>query len=255
MMQETRRRLLEAALVYYQEFIEVRRDDPDAQAELAVTRDLVRSILNDLAVLQGTGRHFLLKESAVRDELALSEEQRAQLTQLFEEMDKHRHDAFEKLRQLPPKERQQRILAEIRPNENAIALILKPAQMDRLRQIAWQCHGPMAFHDPDIIAELKLTAEQKKQIRAIEANVFFEKMPPPFGEPLAMPFGQGPDGVRKSVTKQILAVLDETQTQRWNQLIGQPFAHAGRIFLPPGPLPGGFMPPPFEGKRDFFGPK
>jgi hypothetical protein len=115
----------------------------------------------------------------VRDELALSEEQRAQLTLLFEEMDKQRHYAFEKLHQLPPKERQQRILAEIRPNENAITLILKPAQVDRLRQIAWQCHGPMAFHDPDIIAELKLTAEQKKQIRPIEANVFFEKMPPP----------------------------------------------------------------------------
>ena len=141
------------------------------------------------------------------------------------------------------------------PQPSKHPLILKPAQVDRLRQIAWQCHGPLAFHDPFLIAELKLTAEQKKQIRAIEANVFFEKMPPPAGEPPAMPPGKVFGGMRKSMLNQVLAILTEAQNRRWNELIGPPFANAGEIFLPPGPLPGGFIPPPFEGKRDFFSPK
>src|ERR1019366_5547149 len=181
-MQDVRRRLLEAALAYYQEFIEQRREDPNAQAELAVTRDLVETILNDLAMMQGAGRHFLLKEPTVRDDLALSDDQRAQVTQLFERLDQNRQDSFEKFHQLAPAQRQKRFLEEVRSNEAAIVAILQPAQLDRLRQIAWQCHGPMAFHDPYVVSELKLTTEQKQQIRTIEASMFFDRPPLPPGE-------------------------------------------------------------------------
>jgi hypothetical protein len=44
--------------------------------------------------------------------------------------------------------------------------------------------------------------------------------------------------------KQMLTVLTKAQTKRWNELIGMPFLGADQVFLPPGPPPGGFMPPP-----------
>ncbi len=47
-----RKRLLTSALAYYQEFIELRRDDADAQAELRDTKRKVERILADLAVLR-----------------------------------------------------------------------------------------------------------------------------------------------------------------------------------------------------------
>ncbi len=47
-----RQRLLEAALLYYQKFIDQRHDDPAAQAELIATQERVQKILSDLAVLR-----------------------------------------------------------------------------------------------------------------------------------------------------------------------------------------------------------
>jgi hypothetical protein len=244
MMFDVRRRLLEAALVYYQEFIEQRREDPGAQAELAETRDLVRKILNDLMMLQGAGRHFLLKESAVREDLALSVEQCAQLSSLFERMDQHRDNVLDKLSQASPEDRRKDFLDKVRRCEDAIVAILKPTQFDRLRQIAWQCHGPKAFNDPFIESELKLTAEQKHQIRLTESKMFFNT-PPPL-DPSMMPSLKSLGGKRRVAVTQILAMLTEAQTKRWNELIGRPFASADQIVLPPPPG-GVFLPPPGGG--------
>jgi len=147
-------------------------------------------------------------------------------------------------KRLTPEERQKRFIEEVRGNEEAIVAILQPAQLERLRQIAWQCQGSMAFHDPYVVAELKLTTEQKRQIRSIEASKYFDKPPPPPKDPPGGGPRKGFDGKRKAVMKQVMAELTEAQTKRWRELIGRPFAGADQIFLPPGPPPGGLMPPP-----------
>ena len=46
--------------------------------------------------------------------------------------------------------------------------LLAAAQRSRLRQIGLQAEGPGAFNEPEVVAELKLTAEQRDQIRTIE---------------------------------------------------------------------------------------
>src|SRR5262249_19743262 len=51
-----RKRLLQSALVYYQEFIDQRQGDPAAQEELRETKARVEKILSDLAALLGVGR-------------------------------------------------------------------------------------------------------------------------------------------------------------------------------------------------------
>jgi hypothetical protein len=249
-MQNFRRRLLETALVYYQEFLDLRREDADAQAELAVTRDRVKKILDDLAVLQGFWHPSLLKDRTVLDDLKLSPEQRTQITELLGRMDQQRQESFREFHRLSSEERQKRFLELVRSNDAALAAILTPEEVRRLRQIALQCQGPMAFQEPEVASALKLTGSQRKQIRTIDTNFFLEK--PPFEG-----FG-GPGGAawkaleerRKSALKQIVAILTAEQSHRWQEMTGEPFANAGRIFLPVGPFRFGFGPPPPPG----FGP-
>ena len=63
-MEGLRKRLLASALAYYQEFIDQRRSDPAAQAELRDTTRRVETILADLAVLRAAGELYLLVQPA-----------------------------------------------------------------------------------------------------------------------------------------------------------------------------------------------
>ena len=78
-MEGLRKRLLASALAYYQEFVEQRRDDPGAQAELRDTTRRVETILADLAVLRAAGELYLLGQPSVLDDLRLDEGQRAKV--------------------------------------------------------------------------------------------------------------------------------------------------------------------------------
>jgi len=81
-MQSIRKRLLETALAFYQEFMKQRENDPSAQAELERTQTRVKSILADLAAIQGAWKHFLLNESEVQSELRLDDDQRERLRRI-----------------------------------------------------------------------------------------------------------------------------------------------------------------------------
>lgn len=235
-MQEVRRRLLETALTYYQEFIEQRSEDPEAQAELAITRDQVKRILADLAVLQGAGRHFLLKEPAVLDDLGVDAGQREKLQGFFLQLDSQHREFFSKFGQLVPEDRQKRFLDIVRANELLMASILNPEQIKRLQQITLQCQGAMAFRDPEVMAKLQLTGEQKSRIRAPETGMFAGGPVPPWSNPKMRAAN------RTALMKQILEILSDSQTRQWETLIGRPFAAADQVFLP-GPPPGNFGPP------------
>src|SRR3954467_15295593 len=95
MMQGLRRKMLEWALSYYQQFVQQRSDDPDFQADLAATRDRVKKILDDLAELEGSGHLFLLNADDVLDDLGATQDQRQQLRALNRQMAEHRDQAFQ----------------------------------------------------------------------------------------------------------------------------------------------------------------
>jgi hypothetical protein len=237
-----RRRLLNAALEYYQEFIEQRRDDPDAQTALRETRDQVKKILGDLAVLQGAWQFLLLNHPAVLDNLDLTEEQRDRITALKRRADQQ-WDAFSGVRRLTPEEQRKRFLEQARSNDAAVAAILRPEQISRLRQIALQCQGPRAFLEEDVATELKLTTAQRERIRAIEAERFFDRSDCHPGGPPAAPPWQMRDQAPRPTVERIEAVLNQEQRQRWREMIGEPFRGPlpmffpgpPRLFGPPGP--------------------
>jgi serine/threonine protein kinase len=214
-LEGVRKRLLRSALAFYQEFVEQRRDDPEAQAELRDTTRRVQTILADLAVLRAGSKLYLLCQPNVLADLRLNEAQRAQVKELTARGGKWWMESLKDLGRLSSAERGRRALAHARANEADLAAILNPAQQARLRQIGLQSEGAGAFRDPEVVAALKLTAQQRKRIRAIEEEAFFRWMRTAWG---------GPATARKArpARERILEVLTGEQRRRWRRMAGRP---------------------------------
>jgi hypothetical protein len=261
-LQGLRKKLLESALAYYQEFIDQRSDDPAIQAELAMTRDKVRQILADLAELEGAGHLYLVNEPDVLADLEVDDSQRTRLRDLNQMLGEKREEVFRDFRRQSSEERRTRFLELARANESGVAAILNPDQLIRLRQIAIQWKGLGAFRDPTVVAALKLSAQQQEKIKAIEADMFFVAFGPfgpggPGGLPRGGPGGPQPIGMKKGPDAKkspedfwrmsaermqaALTVLSEVQRQSWNDLTGKPFVRRKGPFRSGGP--GGFGPP------------
>ncbi len=188
-----RRRLLETALAYYQQFIDLRKDDPNATAELEATRARVSGVLADLAVMQGSYRHLLLGRPDVQDELDLTDEQREQVRDLADRMGGPRGERGRGFAGMSAEQLSQMIVEKIKAHEAAVAALLTADQRKRLGQIALQFRGPFAFQDSEVIAALKLTAAQREKMRALEAEGFGRRPGPDFGGP-GGPGGPGGKG-------------------------------------------------------------
>jgi serine/threonine protein kinase len=244
---ETRRKLLEGALRYYQEFIDQHQDDPSIRDDLAASRTRVALILDDLAAQQDYLRlmqlSMLLAETSVQEDLRITRGQREQIRELPDQFGRKRGETFREARKLPEEERGKQFKAMAAASDRAIAAILTPEQVRRLTQIALQQRSPEAFGEPEVIEALALKPGQLQKIRALAD----EARPWPGGPPF--PGGFGPDPHRKReppwkiATEQALGVLTDGQKARWNELAGEPFK---------GDLHFGFGGPPGPG-RDFPG--
>ncbi len=215
-MEGLRKRLLGSALAYYREFIDERRSDPDAQAELRDTTRRVETILADLAVLRAAGQLYLLIQPTALDDLRLDEGQRTRVAELSARAAARWTDAFGDPARLPPRSERIRIgLEQARANEAEVDAILTPPQRVRLRQIALQSEGPAAFREPEVVEALGLTPGQRERIRAIEDEALF-------GQIREMQSGKPLEDAGKPAMERILAVLTAEQVRRWNELAGDP---------------------------------
>jgi len=236
-MQATRKRLLETALALYQEFLEQRKSDPTAQAELEQTQKRVRAILADLSVIQGAWRHMLLAEPAVHDDLALDGSRRDKLRDIIGDIEPF-GERFGDLLKLSREEREARLIDDMRRHETRIAAVLTPAQSLRFEQIALQSRGLLAFRDAAVIAQLKLATEQRERLSFLELE-----MGPPPGEGFRGDFGSGapkhgrPENapVPRGNMDKALAVLTPEQLKVWQSMTGPKFTG----FRPRGPGPPG----------------
>lgn len=272
-LETVRQRLLETALAYYQEFIEMRKDDPAAQTELAATRDRVRKILADLAVIQGDRNLYLLSEPIVLEQLHLSPAQKEAIGEIGGTMGRRREESFRDFGRLTNEERKSRFLEMARTRDSALQKILQPDQVARFRQLALQSQEPMAFLQPDVVSTLGISNEQKEKIRSRMEGILMGGGPPPVG----MGFGPGPrsdfkgdrkgefkgerkgdfrgemgprdpqgrppegrghpprDEMRRQAMAQIRMLLTPEQQAKWLKMTGDP------VDLPwPNPFRGGF---------------
>jgi serine/threonine protein kinase len=235
-MEGLRKRLLSSALSYYQEFVEERSNDPDAQAELRDTTQQVETILADLAVLRAAGELYLLIQPSALDDLRLGEGQRARVAELSARAGKRWFESFGDPRKLPRAAKRVRLaLEQARANEAEVDAILTPSQHRRLRQLALQSEGSAAFREPEVIDALRLTPAQREQIRAIEEEVRFSQMREMrSGTPAAeADKPRVPKGLQ--ALDAILGVLSAEQLRRWQEMAGEPIRGTLRAF----PIPFG----------------
>jgi serine/threonine protein kinase len=222
-----RKRMLWSVLEHYTEFIRERKDDPREQAELVDAKSRVEKILADLTVLRAATQLYLLRQPAVLDALVLDAEQRPKIAQFCDRIGKEWLESLGDVGRLSPPERSRRAIQRARAYEIEVKTLLTTAQQARLRQIGLQAEGAGAFGEPEVIAELRLTTEQREQIRAIEREALFAWMRGPVGE--------SAKARETSAAERILAILTEEQRQRWRTLTGDTLQAALTPFLPPPP--------------------
>jgi hypothetical protein len=211
----TRRRLLETALEYYQDFIARQQNDPSTKKELEASRAKAEKILGELTILMGAHRYSLLRHEAVRKELQLSADQQAAFARLEQRWDK----GFLEIGPPGPKWDRRR-LALAREQEAEVAKLLRSEQLRRFKQLVLQSAGPSAFREAEVLAALKLTAEQRERIRVIEAELFFAQ-----AESLHLggpPFKKYEE-LRAAAMERIQNVLTPTQAAQWREMIGRRF--------------------------------
>jgi serine/threonine protein kinase len=233
-----RLRLLEAALAYYQNFLDQHRDDPTIQKELETSQAKARALREELTILMRSIQYVPLHQKEVQEELQLTADQREALNR----MRKKWGEGFQRGWGRARGDRERLRLELAREQEAEVLKLLSPGQYRRFKEIALQFLGPFAFSAPEVAEALQLTAEQKKQIRTIQEQFGIWFLGPPFGPP-----GGGPKEARKNVQEKILGLLTREQKQKWDDLVGKPFEGLRPPYPPqPGPQgapPGGPTPP------------
>jgi Spy/CpxP family protein refolding chaperone len=124
--------------------------------------------------ISGSGMIFFAvdRNTPLKEKLKLTDEQVNKLREAMKPIHDKRH---EMLRGLNPaevsderlKQMQEETVALIAESKKIVQGVLKPEQFTRLQQIDYQMAGAGAFADPDVQAALKMTDDQKKQIKTI----------------------------------------------------------------------------------------
>jgi serine/threonine protein kinase len=254
-MFDARRKLLETALEYYQNFLDANWADVAEQADLEKGKAHVSRILDQLATLQGVKLISLAREASVQEELKLAKSQRDNLVDLDEQSNRERQKAYIASRNLPPEERRESDYKLAKQHETRLMEVLNEQQLERLKQIDRQLQGPRVFQDSTIASALKLTVDQKAKVRKIAEESLQAMLP--FGDKGGGKKGgkeRGPrfDRVQKAEIKKVLEVLSPEQQARWQELAGPTFeGQVTNRFFGMGPPP----PRDFGGKGPPGGPK
>jgi hypothetical protein len=176
-----------------------------------------------------SGAGFLIENEAVQKELKLTDEQVKKCKAINQELREKHQDDFEKLKGLKKEDRAEQLKEVMRAiseeTMKALAGVLDPQQAKRLYQIDLQQRGPQAFTDPAIEKALKLSDDQKTQIKTLnddaakEIRDTFESA----GGGKSLDLGKKMLAVRKETLERITAVLTDKQKQEWSSLTGKPF--------------------------------
>jgi serine/threonine protein kinase len=231
---EIRMKLLEAALTYYQGFIEQHGDDPTIQAELEDSRSRAARILQEIIAMQDTNKLKLLALEPIQRDLRLTDNQQARIAERWKELVDYWKEHAGDVRQSELKLREL-ILTLIQRGDRAVAEILTPDQRRRLRQIAIQQLGIRAFRHPTVIKALGLTLEQR---HALLRRLQIESFTSDDLHKLVSPDASLKQIAHKVVERQrqwIKSIVQEElsaeQQARWKELTGEPLEGSALFFL------------------------
>jgi Spy/CpxP family protein refolding chaperone len=163
---------------------------------------------------------MLLRQESVQKELKVTDDQLKKIEDLSEQMREKFQEAFG----LEGEERNKKMQELRQENDKALAGILKPDQLKRLKQISYQQQGAMAVADPEVAKALQLSDAQKEVIR--KAN---QEMGAQMRE-LFTPGSPPDEEARKKMTElrtatadKIMKSLTSEQKAKLKELQGPPF--------------------------------
>ena len=206
----------------------------------------------------------LVREPAVQEDLKLKDKQKTKLNEALGQLDQKRQDvsmkAFRAMREnaapgvpgdMPNRDELIAAQAEFDTNsEQAIAQVLEPKQMTRLRQIALQQEGLMAVTRDEIAEKINLSDPQREAIREIIQEmraaqgellrslsggtgimVASVKADPAGGPPRPDPatmdrlkkMHEGREKIQKTDLQRINKLLTKKQGAAFTKLMGEPF--------------------------------
>jgi hypothetical protein len=183
---------------------------------------------------QMSGYSALLTNESVQKELRLDEGQVAKVKDAVKTVTDKYKDETAKVRELQGDERrtkQQELTKEVTADTlKAIGEILKPDQLQRLDQIRLQASGYRAFSRPEVQSALKLTDEQKENIKTItdDAAKALQALGGG-GQGSGRRRNQGGQGnsqrtaIQKETMDKIGSVLTDPQKKTWKDMTGDPF--------------------------------
>jgi Spy/CpxP family protein refolding chaperone len=172
------------------------------------------------------GVAMLIDNESVQKELNLDKDQVDKAKEAVQKVRDNHKDEFAKLQDLGQDERRQKgqELSRTVSEESlkALADVLKPEQLKRLKQIELQQAGDRAFTRPDVQKALSLTDDQKEQIKTITDDAAKQRRE-------IFQAGNAPGSrdqltsLRKETSDKIQAVLTDDQKKTWKDLTGEPF--------------------------------
>jgi hypothetical protein len=172
------------------------------------------------------GVAMLIDNESVQKELNLDKDQVDKAKEAVQKVRDAHKDELAKLQDLGQDERRQKgqELSRTISEESLKALgdVLKPEQVTRLKQIELQQAGDRAFTRTDVQTALKLTDDQKDQIKTITDDAAKQR-----SEIFQAGNAQGSrdklTSLRKETSDKIQAVLTDDQKKTWKDLTGEPF--------------------------------
>lgn len=190
----------------------------------------------------GGGAGMLLRNTGVQKELKLTEDQIKKLNEFSEKIAPKMREAFQ-ARMDGDQEKAEQITKEVREEtDKFLKETLKEDQTKRLKQIQHQIAGPNAFGDEEVAKTLKLTDEQKEDIKKINDELGAARKEAFQGGGFADPDKRAETqkklaNLNKEAMDKITKMLTPEQKKAWKEVTGEPFEF--RFEGGPGG-PGGF---------------
>ena len=264
-----RMRLLSSALKYYQSFVDEQRENPKAQSNLRETTERLSKIIADLTLIHADRDVMLLGLTEVRKDLKILEKQELDVLSFLDEYEERRMLWGPVFRPADDE-----ILEQAKWSNSKLEAILTTQQRERIKQLAIQFLGHMAFRDLAVTGELNLERSQKQRMQQEVEKYFAARSflgnahapgPGPMQPSLAEAGGpRGSDGWKgrgdrsrfrtdragppagpprdfgdprwrggrkgpirdKSLMEILIAILNNDQKTKWNELTGEPFDFA-----------------------------
>lgn len=174
----------------------------------------------------------LLGNKSVQEELKITDEQKEKITPVLTKISEKQRDAFGKLRDLSAEERREK-MQELQKEMTAmneqglkdVMPILTTDQTKRFKQIQIQVRGLEAYSDPEVVSALKLTDEQKDDIKKVNEEMAkqMREMFQPGGGGNFQEAQRKMTALRKETNEKVQSMLTDAQKKTLKELRGEAF--------------------------------